>query len=559
MHRETVLQLERIAVQYTPLPYPVNRIQGVMKMHDGAWTVDLRGRNDDAEITCRGDWHENPDVNDQLSLQIRGERVALDNELRHALPSATQRLWRQMNPRGALDEAAIEILHDKRNKRTHTHVSLAKRVRQADAPNPTPAVSLQLPGFDYRLDNVTGLVSYRDGVTLLEGIRGIHNDTTWEAEGRTINRDEQWIVEMTRLVADNLTMDRDMLGCLPPTVAPNVSRLQMRGPIDLDGQLTVQGSKLAASQWSRRANWDFMLDVENAAVRFGQWPLEKIRGQVRLRGASKDNRFAVNGELNVDTLESRGTTVHQIRGPLSMDNRSVRLGTWANSQQPRQLKARILGGVLSGDAEFKLDGSQQFELTASLSDGQLSDIARRTLPVGGRVAGQAGGALLLRGRTRGVHTLVGEGYAEMKNADIYEAPVMVSLLQLFSSRDADESLISNGTTSFRIVGDRVYLDQLELDGAIRLRGAGEMNLKRQLSLKLYSYMRGRENDPSLMLFREASRRILEIEVGGTLEHPLITRRAFPELNDTLQRLFPEANRRRAVAGGLPNLRGRLTR
>ena len=68
-----------------------------------------------------------------------------------------------------------------------------------------------------------------------------------------------------------------------------------------------------------------------------------------------------------------------------------------------------------------------------------------------------------------------------------------------------------------------------------------MNLDRQLNLKFYSRV-GRSDFhlPVIStLLDEASRSILEIEVAGTLDEPRINNTAFPELDETLERLFPE--------------------
>jgi hypothetical protein len=44
------------------------------------------------------------------------------------------------------------------------------------------------------------------------------------------------------------------------------------------------------------------------------------------------------------------------------------------------------------------------------------------------------------------------------------------------------------------------------------------------------------------LFQQAARNVLSIKVKGTLNEPLVTPQAFPELNETLQELFPETAR-----------------
>jgi hypothetical protein len=70
-----------------------------------------------------------------------------------------------------------------------------------------------------------------------------------------------------------------------------------------------------------------------------------------------------------------------------------------------------------------------------------------------------------------------------------------------------------------------------------------MNLDQTIQLTFYTQV-GRREFPLLgSVLAEASRNILEIQVVGTLNEPVVQQTAFPELDETLQILFPEARRR----------------
>lgn len=561
LRRQTHIQLEDLAVSFDKLPYPVDRIRGTMTMIDGRWTFDVTGRNDSAQIACRGGWDPKPADGRHLKLRFDAAQVALDAELRQSLSQPMQRLWQRINPRGTLDHVAVDFHFDALNRKPATRVTAWKLPREAGAHHHSPRLSVRPRGLPYELDHVTGKLVLNGSQITLDGLRAVHGASVWEAQGRCLREGAGWTADFSRLIIDNLVVDRELLSALPASLAPAVSRLQLRGPMDIDGRLALRGDDRGDGPRVRRAGWDLNIDVEQGSMRLGQLPLDKVRGQLQVRGAAEDGRLAANGQLDIDSLRVRGINVRQLRGPISINNERVRLGSWAATPQPRQLKAQVFGGTIGADAELRLDDSRRFDLAASLSNGQLSQIAHSAVPVGGKIEGQASGTVLLSGTTRGVHSFSGEGFMEMTDADIYEVPVMVTLLNLLSARELDRSLISHGEANFRVVGDRIYLDQLELDGAMRLRGSGDVNLQRQINLNLYTAMGGeaREGGPPLpWLFREASRRILEIEVAGTLDQPAVTRRAFPEINDTLQRLFPEAAGRRGVAS-MPALRGRLQR
>jgi hypothetical protein len=148
----------------------------------------------------------------------------------------------------------------------------------------------------------------------------------------------------------------------------------------------------------------------------------------------------------------------------------------------------------------------------------------------------------------------GAGRSSVFDADIYQLPLMVDMLKLLNVRPPDATAFTKGDSQFRIEGDRIYFQRLALQGdAISLIGTVDMNLQRQLNLKFYAVV-GREEAQLPFfrpLFKEAARNVLLIEVTGSLNEPLVNPRPFPELNETLQYLFPESPRDMSLP--VPNL------
>ena len=110
----------------------------------------------------------------------------------------------------------------------------------------------------------------------------------------------------------------------------------------------------------------------------------------------------------------------------------------------------------------------------------------------------------------------------LRDADLYEVPVMLALLKLLSIRRPDTTAFNNSDIDFRIQGDRFYFDRLDFKGdAITLKGNGEMDLDRNLNLQFYTLV-GRDDirvpvlTPMLGL---ASQQLLLIQVGGTVDKP----------------------------------------
>jgi hypothetical protein len=144
-----------------------------------------------------------------------------------------------------------------------------------------------------------------------------------------------------------------------------------------------------------------------------------------------------------------------------------------------------------------------------------------------------------------LHTWRGNGQVRLRDADIYELPVMIAMLKLLSVQRPNRTAFNTSNIDFRIVGDDLALDRIDFSGdAISLKGKGRMNAQRQIELKFHPQM-GRD-ELTLPIFRpligEASRQFMLIEVTGSLDRPHVTRTVLPQLDERLQELFPELAR-----------------
>jgi hypothetical protein len=252
--------------------------------------------------------------------------------------------------------------------------------------------------------------------------------------------------------------------------------------------------------------------------------------------------------LSVDSVVIQGVQLTQVIGPLSLDGSRLLLGAWARQAQdrnrpPRQITAKVFEGSMTADVVVALDDEGAFEIQASLTDADLARISAEAISQRKKLTGKAQGYVKLAGTRKGKHTYNGSGVVRLRDADIYELPVMVALLKLLSIREPDKTAFNTADLDYRIQGEHIYLDRLDFVGdAITLKGSGEMDWQRNLNVQFYT-MVGRDEVqlPVLRpLIGEASRNLMLITVGGTLDQPELKREAFPGLNETLQQIFPEA-------------------
>jgi hypothetical protein len=142
------------------------------------------------------------------------------------------------------------------------------------------------------------------------------------------------------------------------------------------------------------------------------------------------------------------------------------------------------------------------------------------------------------GSRAGTHSLAGHGQVRLRDADIYELPLVVALLKILRVRAPDRNAFSSSVVEFRIEGPRAYLDTIELSGdAISLVGEGEVDFDSNLRLTFRSIMGEAETQLPVMkrMMGGASGQFLLVHVDGTLAEPVTTTEAFPTLASALQK------------------------
>ena len=541
VHRDVHIELHDSTIQYDKFRYPIDRITGNLNLLDNEWTfTNLAGYNDSAQIAGSGKWLTTPDRNgNQLHLNFLATSVPLEDELRLALVPGAQRLWINLRPRGTLDELKVRLKYAPAGKGLAVQVEASKRKESQASP-----ISLEPTWFRYKLDEVTGDFTYDNltGLATLTGVRARHEKTVVQTAGTCrIQPDGSCGVRLTPLIADRIQPDHELLSALPGGIGQALARLELAGRFNMAGEL---GIHVPAGDAPPGLDWNLRFDVEQGSLQAGL-PVEHIHGQLQLAGQSDGKTLVSRGELDIDSAIVRGVQLTQIRGPLWIDSQRLLAGTWAErnvqGRVPHWVTANVVGGQLSLDGEL-LFADGKFQLNSTLENGDLTAVMQQLSPAQRNLTGKVFGMVNVGGTTQGVHTWRGEGQVRLKDADIYELPLMVSMLKLLSIQRPDRTAFTNSNMEFRIEGDDLEITQIDFEGdAITLKGKGWMNSRQELDLKFYTQL-GRD-EMQLPIVRpvlgELNRQFLLIEVTGPLNRPHVTKTAFPRFNEQLSQMFPE--------------------
>ncbi|MFM7250238.1 MAG: hypothetical protein ACKO5R_10090 [Planctomycetaceae bacterium] len=530
------------SMNYAGFPYPLARVRGSLRMKDGVWTIrEIVGSNDTGTVRCTGGLVPRGKDDGELTLELAGAGVVLEPELRDALPASARRVWSDLDPRGSVDFRAT-VRHAVKARATSVEIRA------------TPlgeSVSIEPRWFPLRLERLQGAMEWKDGLLRFSGVRGRHGRTTVGAEGLCRFLPEGgWHVAFERLAIDRFQAEQDaVVDALPEPLRRAVAAVRPRGTVSLDGTLDVHASRAGAPAV---ASWDTTLDLEQATLDLGT-TLEHVHGGVRLRGQSDGKAWHCDGELAIASALVRGIQVTRAEGPLAMDPSGVRFGAAAarpDGGEPRHLTARLAGGTLALDGSAGGAGGG-FALAASLVDADLERITTDSghgLPGSKPFQGRVFGGLELAGTRTGTQGLIGRGQVRLRDADIYELPVVLAMLKVLRVKAPDLRAFGSSVIDFRIEGPRAYLDNIELSGdAISLVGSGEIEPDTSLHLTFRSIMGDSESQLPAMksVLGGASGNFLLIHVDGSLAAPEITSEAFPTLAAALQQWQEQARRQQA--------------
>jgi hypothetical protein len=521
-------------------------------MLDDHWTFrDLEGNNDTGRIRCNGHLEPAPGGH-ELRLRLIGEEVPLEEELRDALPPAMRQVWDDLRPQGAVDlDVEVHYLTGQEK----LDVGLRAWPRE-------DRVSIQPVCFPYRIDKLRGALCYQDGLVTIDQFRGEHGDVRLATAGRcAFLPDGSFRLTLEGLRVDRVRLDRDLIQALPARLKRAVAALNPEGPLHLRGDLSFARAGPGAPLASQ---WDLAVDFHQGVVDCGV-RLENLEGTVRLVGQFDGERFGCRGDLDIASVMYKDFQFTQVAGPLWIDDERVLVGSWVGlpeqgqpgaperpSHAARPITARLFGGTVQGDGWLALGPDPRFGIQAMYSDGDLERLARESLPGTQNLKGRIAASVVLRGKGRSTNELTGQGSIELRNADIYELPLMVRLLKILSIRQPNRTAFSTADIDFRIDANHVYFDRLEFKGdAISLLGGGEMNFQSEIQLTFHARVGRGDLDLPLVeqVLGGASQQLMLIHVAGTLQDPRMRREAFPGVNQAIQQL--QADRGPQVQRRLP--------
>jgi len=563
------LVLADVDLQYEKFSYPLRHIRGLIKAENNNWHfLDLESGGS-RQVRCQGSLlpvttrnaartsngprtrnavparHAKPPEY-ELNLQFSAQQIPLDEDLRKAVPPSVQKAWADLRPRGRTDITA-HVHHLPGYARPNIRVTIRPRPESA---------SVRPTFFPYLIEGLAGAITYHEGQLLLSQMRGHHGNTTIRTNGDgTFHPQGDWQFQLVGLSADRVTASRDLILAMPPGLRKVIDQLHPNGDFNLHNGVFrfARGiSPLAPVQ----SHWDFQLAAHQTDLQLGI-DLTNVYGSVHLYGSSDGRHTQCAGDLEIDTASFLDVQFTDIRGPLWVDESACLLGRDACLRQqktPHRLTAKLYDGQLVADARVAFDGRPSYSMEASLTTANLTRMITERFGGQREFGGTLSAVLSLQGSGRSEHTLSGKGEVQIRNANIYELPLLVSLLKVLRSRTPDSTAFNQSDMKFRLQGRHIYLDQIDFLGdAVSLYGKGYTNFDQQLKLIFYGTL-GR-NDYRIPLIKKfvarTNENIMQMYVDGTLAEPHVQTQAFPGINKLLQQIQMDLDAPPAITQSQP--------
>lgn len=534
------LELANCRVQYDHFPYPLREIQGLVLAENDRWTFRDLVSGGTRVVRCQGNLQPTA-TGTELNLQFSGEQIQLDEDLRLAVPESVKRAWAELRPRGRVD-----FVSDVRYQSGYSkpNISVTIRPRRETA-------SIEPKFFPYLIEGLEGSLTYRQGQLTLSQMRGRHGRTTIRTNGSGyFDPQGGWEIHLEGLSADRVKASRDLVMAMPLKLRKLIDQLlanqaQPTGTFGLHDAV-LSFSKTASPLAAVQSRWDFQLDCHQTDLQVGV-DLTNVHGSVRLVGADDGKHAYSTGELAIDSATFLDVQFTDIRGPIWVDQSRCLLGRGACELQqkpPRRLTAKVYGGQLVADVGVTFDNLPRYGAKISLTTADLSRLVNERFGGQQDFKGTVSANLVLQGTGRSYHNLDGKGEVQIRDANIYELPLLVGLLKILRSRSPDTTAFNQCDMKFRLQGQHIYLDQINFLGdAVSLYGMGYTNFDQQLKMVFHGTL-GR-NDYRIPLLKNfvarANQSIMEMYVSGTLADPQIHTQAFPGINKLLQQIQSDIN------------------
>ncbi|MBA4189727.1 MAG: hypothetical protein C0467_17210 [Planctomycetaceae bacterium] len=486
-----------------------------------------------AAVWMNGSKRPIPNSRDRkLTLHVGGNNCPVDADLRAAFASLkVESVWKRFRPTGRITfTAQVELMDRAGPIKKHQD---NKPVADHDGPAIDPVSDLKLtfnfsgptvtPTFlPYELTDLSGWLEYKNGQVIANHVAARHGQSRLKmaaAEVRLYPDGTVWAnlggIEVAPFIADDA-----LIQALPPQLGAAVEELKLKGgaelivkhmvvldppsinratppePATLPIAVAPEGSPVAQAQaqlptpdpprsTAPTIYWDAELRLTGAAFDTGvSW--EQVFGALGCRGRyDGDHSGLVRGSIWLDRAVIARQPVTRLSGRVTAAPQApdpARPGEFLPIEAEfTDIAGDLFHGALGGQGRIILTDSPRYNIWLTATDIQLDEMAKHyKIGSDADLKGIAQAQLLLSNRPdpkTGRLVLEGSGKIDVPTGRMYNLPVLLDLVKVLKLQAPDKTAFEEAHATFRIQGDRIKVDQVDLIGkALCLGGSGELDI-----------------------------------------------------------------------------------
>ncbi|WP_428305381.1 hypothetical protein [Lacipirellula sp.] len=520
-------------VNYDAFPYPLQKIQGVISAQDDQFTFTNFQSGGRQTINARGQLMPvQPGGPHELWLHFEGQQVPLDLSLFEALPEPVRNGWKMLQPNGS-----INVTADVRHRMGQGAPTFSIVVE------PQANSTLRPQFFQYYMEDVKGTISYYDGTVTIDNLTARHQDgVTLGTKGRgTFTTDRGWEFILSGLWADGIKVRPALMTAMPEKLRRLIDSLRPSG-----GTFALHGSELAFRQAASaisplETTWDLNLECHQTDLHCGI-DVESASGSIHLRGRSNQQQSFSEGELDLENVNYQGIQLTNVKGPMWVDESRALFGKWATEQtgQPeRRVSGNVYGGTMVSNAWVRFAHAPQYSAEVAIAGADLNRMMVERFGARQSFSGKIDGNVAIAGEGPSLARLTGEGKVHIREANIYELPILVSLLKILRHGAPDSTAFNQSDIEFRIQGPHITLSRIDFLGdVVDLYGYGETGFDEHVKLLFRAELGPREYALPMVkhIVGQTTSNLMQLYVDGTLTDPKVTTEAFPGFNQMIQQI-----------------------
>jgi len=493
---EIPVALKGASITHTRFPYEISDATGTLVVTPSQVKLDrLVGRHGRGRIILSG---EIPLAKAQDDCQLRAEatNLALDAELRDALPASARRGWELLAPTGTANVSATFHLRPP-GAEGDTDYRLVVQPRDMIA---------RYRDFPYPLRLVDGQAVVVPGEVALENLSGRAGASAVALSGRIVTRSGGERVDL-RISTDPIPIDKQLLAALPAGLVETL-RLRPGGTAELKLQ-SLHFSPIRRTT-TRPAGGDAVSpEVPTASsqpvlvLRPGEPATQPagavawgLSGRITLKDAEMElglegkricgyveGTFSCEGSPATLVADANVVLDDLVVGSRRLGKFTGRLRKKRRSSILRidDISGRICGGRVAGVAEVRLTSPARYGLKLSAESLDLKQLlagqAKGAEP-GVGMEGLLTGNLQMTGIAGDPSSRQATGKISIRGQKLYRLPVLLGFLHVIYLTPPGDPVFRTGQVSYCLRGDKLSFLEIQLQGTgMSMVGGGSMDIR----------------------------------------------------------------------------------